>query len=873
MPLLLYYLDSPGLFLKEILDPLIEKHIAFKLQDSFRIITPDQESRGDIEEFLLRDPRLGEVLIGKSILTFAQFWQFFLFSNPSANPLAPPSLERKVLQGIFQTDQGRELDLATLRQYQFELKRLHRLSIFQPLRKTEDRGPLRWASRMRALLTKKFGFWSYEQGLEETWRYLEKSAVPEFKKIREIHFIGFNLVDYSQLRCLRALLNQSKELTVHFYLPPPERIMDPQGLCERVLRDLEHLATAKTRFSPLPKPNRLLFAALTPLHEAEKIHREYLEQAEGAAIICAPQESASFLYLRDALTKSWETAGLPESDAPMVSIMPFKILEELSHQENSEGPVTFLHVYEKLFPLFQSHRMRLIQTRNPTALKFLEDCFQRVREYYQTESYQPEIRPLEAWIKDLQEDFKDWLGSTPAWADFSFALRNLERPGLAPRDSLWLAGLNEGIFPHPTPNFIISDQIQDSLFKHEKKLAFEQCLYLAKNPIQMSYAAFSMAGQALGPSEFLEEVDEDLTHPLQTPLQRSDRSRHPFYEENICREFSRHQGPLGLDQGNLQSLNLRGDILKKIRHRPLSPSYLDDYAKCPWRFFARWHLKLEELPEEQLEMEPKLRGRLAHSLLEKTLGALAQTHFSSKKIPLTEDIQAVLEEGFVSLTRAVEKFSEAKVLHPAVMTDELEKIRDQTARLLEAEMEVLRNSSKKLFPKYFEWRFGKVGGPQVAFPVDKDVSLPLMGVVDRIDLSEDGDHFLIIDYKSSGTYELSRELRDLASYQLFVYLYAVQKYLLKDAAALGGLYWNIKELKKIHGMVLKEDFQPFSSGTLRAPSYFKTEEYQEQNQKLEEALRGSLKKILSGDYGLDPPHCLGWRCQFHEICRYENQPR
>ncbi|KAB2838119.1 hypothetical protein F9K50_09800, partial [bacterium] len=86
MPLRLRYVPSVAPYLDEILAPLIRRHIDFKLRDSFRIVTPDPESRQDLEERFLSREALGGVLIGKSLLTLHSFAQTLLLEHPAPKP-------------------------------------------------------------------------------------------------------------------------------------------------------------------------------------------------------------------------------------------------------------------------------------------------------------------------------------------------------------------------------------------------------------------------------------------------------------------------------------------------------------------------------------------------------------------------------------------------------------------------------------------------------------------------------------------------------------------------------------------------------------------------------------------------------------------
>jgi ATP-dependent helicase/DNAse subunit B len=232
-----------------------------------------------------------------------------------------------------------------------------------------------------------------------------------------------------------------------------------------------------------------------------------------------------------------------------------------------------------------------------------------------------------------------------------------------------------------------------------------------------------------------------------------------------------------------------------------------------------------------------------------------------------------LEAEFQKLSAVLLQREEYREWPPAVVRDQLARLRRQVAGLLSEERLHWDEAEEKLFPRHLEWSFGRAGNPPLAFSLASDLSIPLAGAVDRIDVSADEKRFLVLDYKASSTDDLSRELRELRNFQLFLYLYAARAALFPEAQALGALYWDLKEKKRNQGMVRMEAFQAFSRKPPRGSSFLQEESYQKIWADLEAGLRLALRRILEGDYSLDPPACLGSRCEFSEICRYAEQPR
>src|SRR5262249_531182 len=343
----------------------------------------------------------------------------------------------------------------------------------------------------------------------------------------------------------------------------------------------------------------------------------------------------------------------------------------------------------------------------------------------------------------------------------------------------------------------------------EERLAFAQAPFLAHKEMLFSFSQFSLSGQAQIPSPWLGELREAQVLSLEESLPDPLLGRHRYFHENADREYRRHhEAACNLDQGNLSDLSLSPLVLKKMAETPISATYLDDYAKCPWRFFARWQLRLKEEPEEDLEIDPRRRGTLLHRLLEDVFSGLISNFFSKAKIPSIKEIQAGLERVFTSLLEGC--LAEASPIPAVLLRNQLQRLRDSVFELLGEELGAWTEAPSRLFPRHLQWSFGRGGRPGIQIPLESGVQIPITGRIDRVDLSADGRHYLLIDYKSSGGKDMARQIREGKSLQFWIYLQAVGRLLYPRSEALGGLYWDIKDLEKSQGMARKERYQRFT---------------------------------------------------------------
>ncbi len=154
----------------------------------------------------------------------------------------------------------------------------------------------------------------------------------------------------------------------------------------------------------------------------------------------------------------------------------------------------------------------------------------------------------------------------------------------------------------------------------------------------------------------------------------------------------------------------------------LSPTALENFAECPFRYFARKVLRLEELetPEEDGPVDVTDEGTLLHAIL--------QEYYSSPARDLDRALRKVVAA----------REAEGTIRHPLLWEIEQEELR-RVAEAAIAHDDATRGDFK---PWMFELALeGEIGGRRIA------------GRADRVDLGP-GGAFRVVDYKrSSGKYK------------------------------------------------------------------------------------------------------------------------
>lgn len=218
--------------------------------------------------------------------------------------------------------------------------------------------------------------------------------------------------------------------------------------------------------------------------------------------------------------------------------------------------------------------------------------------------------------------------------------------------------------------------------------------------------------------------------------------------------------------------------------RPLrtSATGLEEYAKCPFRYFADKVLNLQDPEEDRNVMT---RGTVLHDVLEHCFRdwmahpAVLKDKDKAKKQALRE-----LEKSLERNPLLLEKRYQYDL--------DYEDFRETLERFLDTELERLETA--KLKPRYFEFNFGLAGsgaGPLVLGDGAREICIS--GKIDRIDVDANNEIGFVIDYKRRAKFE-KKDLEFGVHLQLPIYCLALETLLGLKAAA-GELY-SIKERKK-----------------------------------------------------------------------------
>jgi len=268
----------------------------------------------------------------------------------------------------------------------------------------------------------------------------------------------------------------------------------------------------------------------------------------------------------------------------------------------------------------------------------------------------------------------------------------------------------------------------------------------------------------LAPDDGEQAIDEeefDLSQVVRA-LQRNDRREVAYLKtlfpvllraEKLARlrwgfrTFTEYDGCLK----SPQALNLLREQFA-LSGQVLSPTRLETYASCPFKYFLTAILGLKRFPapEEILRLQPLERGTIVHDLL---FGFYREV---GKQIPGPFQLAQIDTYGKVLVDIGDRVFSEAEAAGftgaPLLWEIDRQEILEDLKLYIKREGE----ASSEWIPTHFEIRFGYQGprskarcsAEAISLNLEEGSTVSFRGRIDRVDFSRDGSHLRVIDYKS-----------------------------------------------------------------------------------------------------------------------------
>jgi RecB family exonuclease len=328
-------------------------------------------------------------------------------------------------------------------------------------------------------------------------------------------------------------------------------------------------------------------------------------------------------------------------------------------------------------------------------------------------------------------------------------------------DEVHLVGLIESEWPDRSPRnifyppFLLQQQFgwpAEPARLAATRAAFRDLLGLARRRVSLS--TFSLEDDAVvGPSVFLEELDRA---GLQVVRSGPEHRCRVFPSEAISEEpitgaplTSRAAAWLSLRQSrtDMSAPQFHGQAGGPGR-RSYAVSALETYLECPFKFFAKDVLHLEEEQADEESRRPRVQGLFLHRVFQaffEEWGRQGRQAITLENIQAARQMFAVVVEPLLNELPEAEATLERNRLFGSAAAEGLAEI------VFRIEAEWGADVLERLLEHRLEGEF-QIEGP------DGPRLVALTGIADRIDLLQDGT-LRVIDYKSGRAPSVKRMLQ------------------------------------------------------------------------------------------------------------------
>lgn len=418
------------------------------------------------------------------------------------------------------------------------------------------------------------------------------------------------------------------------------------------------------------------------------------------------------------------------------------------------------------------------------------------------------------------------LGAIPATLD-CVIVGDVERSRSHKVKVLYIIGLNDGIFPsnHAEEGFL-SDSDRNTLKGKGIELAkgtLEQiyddnfniykAFSTAEEELYLSYASSDLEGKSLRPSILLSRIRkifptlqekteqkgesfltketafeallEKLALLPEKDLEEIWQDVYHYYLQN--REYGEKlkKSLQGLWYSN-QPEPIAKELIPKLYGTTLhtTVSRLEQYESCPFSFYLKYGLKLQE--EKKLQVKSLDTGSFMHDVIDGFFTKVREEGLEVKELEeekVREIIKEIIEEK-LNLSNNYVLTSTPKF---AALTNQLKKVIHQSVMYL---LEGLKQTDFVVVGNEIEFKKGEAYEP-ILLTLENGQKIEITGKIDRIDVAktEKGNYLRIVDYKSSVKNIELNEVMAGVQLQLLTYLDAACQ-VEKDIPA-GILYYSL----------------------------------------------------------------------------------
>ena len=397
---------------------------------------------------------------------------------------------------------------------------------------------------------------------------------------------------------------------------------------------------------------------------------------------------------------------------------------------------------------------------------------------------------------------------------------------------IFIIGLNDGVFPSANrEEGFINDSDRDKLKQkgielakttkeqiYEENFNIYKAFTTAEEKLFLSYSSAKPDGSAIKPSTIIYKIkrifpnikeksniitkEDFIKNPKATlegllinlrKLQDGEKIKPVWFEvykifmkekdwnetlKNAIQGQTYTNIPQNITKENIEKMY--GDVLFT------SVSRLEQYRRCPFSFYLKYGLNINENDEFQIKSIDT--GTFMHEIIDSFFGKIQDENINIRNIE-DEELQQIINEIIEIKLQLNKNYIFTSTAKFRTLTRKLKNVIIQSLKYI---VDSIKNSDFEVLGHEIE--FGKVGKyPAIEIKLEDGKRVEIIGKIDRVDIlkTSDGKYVRIIDYKSSIKSIDLEEVMAGIQIQLITYMDAITK--IEDFMPAGILYFNLIE--------------------------------------------------------------------------------
>lgn len=213
-------------------------------------------------------------------------------------------------------------------------------------------------------------------------------------------------------------------------------------------------------------------------------------------------------------------------------------------------------------------------------------------------------------------------------------------------------------------------------------------------------------------------------------------------------------------------------------------SRLEQYRKCPFSYYIKYGLKLQE--DNQFEVQMVDTGNFMHEVIDEFFTKTRENQIDIKQIE-DEETEKIVNEIIDNKLNLPKNYIFTSTDKYKVLTIRLKRVILKSMKYI---IESLKFSDFEVYGNELEFKKGKTYEP-ILLQLEDGKKVEITGKIDRVDIAKtaDGNYIRIIDYKSSVKNIDLNEVMAGLQLQLLTYLDATCK--IEDMMPAGILYFSL----------------------------------------------------------------------------------